>query len=204
MVLPSIRGLSILKKLDAIWKKLMINQFHDIIPGSSINLVYQTTHKEYEEIHAVCDELFDKSSNLLFEQDSNCFVLVNTLSNSWEGKVVIPKSFNGFSVTNIDGGELPIQKSENEDMMSCKSRSFGITTFVRGDKVETKQAQNRHLVLENNRICYTFNQDGQMVSAYDKEFDKEVLTDPGNVLSLYEDRPNNWDAWDVDFFTETL
>ena len=32
-------------------------------------------------------------------------------------KVVIPKSFNGFSVTNIDGGELPIQKSENEDMM---------------------------------------------------------------------------------------
>ena len=55
-------------------------------------------------------------------------------------------------------------------------------------------------VLENNRICYTFNQDGQMVSAYDKELDKEVLTDPGNVLSLYEDRPNNWDAWDVDFF----
>ena len=188
------------EKLDAIWKKLMINQFHDIIPGSSINLVYQTTHKEYEEIHAECDELFDKSSKLLFEQDSNCFVLINTLSNSWEGKVVIPKSFNGYSVTNIDGDELPIQKSENEDMMFVNLDPLSITTFVRGDKVETKQAKNRHLVLENNRICYTFNQDGQMVSAHDKELDKEVLTDPGNVLSLYEDRPNNWDAWDVDFF----
>ena len=35
---------------------------------------------------------------------------------------------------------------------------------------------------------------------YDKEMDKELLSGPGNILSLYEDRPNNWDAWDVDFF----
>ena len=40
----------------------MINQFHDIIPGSSINLVYKTTHKEYEDIHKTCDEAFKKIS----------------------------------------------------------------------------------------------------------------------------------------------
>ena len=35
---------------------------------------------------------------------------------------------------------------------------------------------------------------------FDKEIGKEVINDGGNVLSLYEDRPNNWDAWDIDFF----
>ena len=39
-----------------------------------------------------------------------------------------------------------------------------------------------------------------MISAYDKDIRKEFLLEPGNVLSIYEDRPNNWDAWDIDFF----
>ena len=55
-------------------------------------------------------------------------------------------------------------------------------------------------MLENEWIRYEFSDEGQMISAYDKEADKEVLEGYGNVLSLYEDRPNNWDAWDIDFF----
>ena len=39
-----------------------------------------------------------------------------------------------------------------------------------------------------------------MISAFDTELGREVLKSPGNILSLYEDRPNNWDAWDIDFF----
>ena len=38
-----------------------------------------------------------------------------------------------------------------------------------------------------------------MISAFDKEI-KRSLKDCGNDLSLYEDRPTNWDAWDIDFF----
>ena len=56
------------------------------------------------------------------------------------------------------------------------------------------------LILENDLIRYEFNDQGQMISAFDKEIGKEVMNDVGNVLSLYEDRPNNWDAWDIDFF----
>ena len=46
-----------IEELDRLWKILLINQFHDIIPGSSINLVYQTTHAEYEQIQEGCDHL---------------------------------------------------------------------------------------------------------------------------------------------------
>ena len=188
------------EELDSFWKKLMINQFHDIIPGSSINLVYQTAHKEYEEIHAGCDKLFDQSSNLLFEEDSNSFVLVNTLSYTWKGKVFLPASFHGYSVLDNNGGSIPTQQSKNGDMGYVELEPLSLSTFAKGDKLQIKQEENSDLILENDLICYSFDQNGQMISAYDKEMDKEILTEPGNILSLYEDRPNNWDAWDVDFF----
>ena len=55
-------------------------------------------------------------------------------------------------------------------------------------------------MIENELIRYEFSDKGEMISAFDKEVGKEVLNGVGNVLSLYEDRPNNWDAWDIDFF----
>ncbi|HBG12440.1 MAG TPA: hypothetical protein DDX68_13085, partial [Clostridium sp.] len=49
-------------------------------------------------------------------------------------------------------------------------------------------------------ICW--NEDGQLCRIYDKENDREVLADgeSGNVLEIYEDRPLNHDAWDVDIY----
>ena len=78
--------------LDKSWKKLLINQFHDIIPGSSINLVYQTTHKEYIEIHKKCDELIKKASTTLFKKNNSSFVLSNALSYYYKGviKIIFP------------------------------------------------------------------------------------------------------------------
>ena len=69
------------EELDYAWKKLLINQFHDIIPGSSINLVYKNTHKEYNEIHDICDKLIMKSaSNLLNEKKNHLCLLIHFLT----------------------------------------------------------------------------------------------------------------------------
>ena len=68
------------EELDYAWKKLLINQFHDIIPGSSINLVYKNTHNEYNEIHDICDKLILKSASNLLKRKKESFVLVNALS----------------------------------------------------------------------------------------------------------------------------
>ena len=98
-------------------RNYLINQFHDIIPGSSINLVYQTTHKEYEEIHKGCDDLIDQSIKILFEEDQGAFVLMNTLSYQWQGMVNVPKSFHGHTILNEKGEALKLQKL-------VKNRSF--------------------------------------------------------------------------------
>jgi len=60
------------------------------------------------------------------------------------------------------------------------------------------------LVLENNLISYKFNNNGCLVSIFDKEVQKEILEENqlGNLLTLYDDHPNDWDAWDIDKFYE--
>ena len=188
------------EELDTLWKKLMINQFHDIIPGSSINLVYQTTHKEYEEIHKGCDKLIESSSNLLFEKDPDSFVLVNTLSYQWEGMVKLPESLSGYSFQDGDGNTLKLQKTDAGVLAFVSLDPLSFSTFSKMDSNQMEINNGNDHVLENDLIRYEFDSNGQMISAYDKEMGKEVLSQPGNVLSLYEDRPNNWDAWDVDFF----
>ena len=188
------------KELDALWKKLLINQFHDIIPGSSINLVYQTTHKEYEEIHRGCDDLIDESAKLLFDKDPDAFVLVNTLSYRWEGMVDIPDSFRGYEILDENGDNLQIQLNGEKTEAYVSLDPLSYSTFKKGEKSNLEGSIDQGFILENELIRYEFNDKGQMISAFDKEVKKEVLEGTGNVLSLYEDRPNNWDAWDIDFF----
>jgi len=188
------------EKLDRLWKKLLINQFHDIIPGSSINLVYQTTHKEYEDIHRGCDDLMDESARILFQEDPDAFVLVNTLSYVWEGMVTVPESFHAYEILNENGESLQTQTNGKKTEVFVSLSPLSYSTFKKGEKKNSEVSKDGGLVLENELIRYEFSDKGEMISAFDKELEREVLDDVGNVLSLYEDRPNNWDAWDIDFF----
>ena len=188
------------EKLELLWKKLLINQFHDIIPGSSINLVYQTTHKEYEEIHDGCDGLIIKAGQALFDDDRDSFVLANTLSYPWQGMVHIPEPFSGYSILDENGQPVPLQETAGGFAAAVDLKPLSFTTFSKGDSVKSGMKKGEHLTLENDLIRYEFDKNGQLVSAFDKEVKKDVLTGAGNVLSIYEDRPNDWDAWDVDFY----
>jgi len=186
--------------LDGFWKKLLINQFHDIIPGSSINLVYQTTQREYEELQHGCDSLITQAGKILFEKNPNSFVLANTLSYPWKGMVPIPKSLHGFSIIDENKKALPLQICGEQVLAYIEIDSLSFKSYRKSDPVLLKQINLDELVLENDLICYRFDNNGSLISAFDKETEMEILDGVGNVLSLYEDRPNDWDAWDIDFF----
>jgi alpha-mannosidase len=188
------------EELDGLWKKLLINQFHDIIPGSSINLVYQNTHKEYEQIQRDCDSLIALAGQSLFEQSPDSFVLANTLSYPWKGMISIPESFDGFSVLNENGDTVCVQKTKDALVAFVELEPLSFSTFNKGQALSQELELGHGLTLENDLIRYDFDKKGQVISAFDKESKKEVFESAGNILSLYEDRPNDWDAWDVDFY----
>ena len=188
------------KELDALWKKLLINQFHDIIPGSSINLVYKTTHQEYDQVHKGCDDLIKRASKRLFSNSSDSFVLANTLSDSWQGVVDIPNSFKNYDVLDEKGNKIPIQLKDDSVIGFVDLPALSFSSFTKGEKVERGVKTGNNLVLENDLVSYKFNDNGRLIKCFDKELNQDFLIGEGNIFSLYEDIPNNWDAWDIDFF----
>ena len=189
-----------LKELDALWKKLLINQFHDIIPGSSINLVYQATHKEYEEIHNESDKLINKASNKLFEKDKDSFVLFNTLSYQWKGMIPIPEGFEESLIEDQNGKSVKTVLTNQGVLGLVNLAPLSFSNFRKKGSFKNKVNTNNSLILENDLVRYEFDKLGRLKSCKDKEDNKEYLMGFGNIISLYEDIPNNWDAWDIDFF----
>lgn len=165
-------------EIDEIWKEVLLYQFHDILPGSSIKRVYDESVEGYERLLSRVNDLIDNAkSSIAFqihtEGVSNPAILINTLSwprqewvelkDKWH-KVNIPAM--GYMVLNAD------QESE-----IC----LGLN------------AENN--ILENDLIRVEFSVDGAIKSVFDKENCRQVLENGtfGNRLAVYEDEGDAWD-----------
>lgn len=189
-------------KLDTLYKKLLINQFHDILPGSSINKVYQNTRKEYNECNLKVNELLANVAKKIFKEDNESIVVYNPLSFEFNNEFIIDhnilKSYDLF-----DGNTL-IETQECESGVACSLnlKPFEFKTLTKKEKTNTTNSKDSDsFILENNLVKYTFNNNGVIVAAFDKELNKNFMV-LGNEFSLYSDMPNNWDAWDIDFTYE--
>jgi len=183
------------QELDGIWKSLLLNQFHDIIPGSSIHKVYEVAEREYAEGLAACARIQEESAARLFKSDENSLVLVNTLNIPFTQSVILPEGWTG-----VAGGTV---QTEADGTVSALVQlpAQGMLTLTRSDDA-APAVEVAELVLENELIRYEFAENGELVKAFDKAAGKEALASSGNVITLYEDRPNSWDAWDIDIFYE--
>lgn len=195
------------KALDRYWKLLLLNQFHDILPGSSIHAVYERTEKEHKEILAGCRTLLEENKDKLFRKEKDSLLLVNTLSTPYKRMVQLPESWLDHSVTDEEGKEVLIQKEKDKVFASLSLSGSSFTQLHKGKKKKYQDSalpaaakKGKSFILENDLILYEFSPDGLLVRAYDKEVGKEILAGCGNLLSLYHDRPNNYEAWDVDVY----
>lgn len=192
------------EQLDHAWKVLLINQFHDILPGSSIREVYEVTEKEYAEQLEKCSSLQASTAAGLFETSSGSVVAVNTLSCDYNSPLELPASWTGVEVIGENGDRLPSQSENGKVYIEAVVPAMSSVTFRKGAAVDNKISRGNKLVLENELVRYEFNSAAELISAYDKETGRDFLVkgEKGNLLSLYIDHPNRRDAWDVDFFYE--
>jgi alpha-mannosidase len=77
--------------------------------------------------------------------------------------------------------------------------AYGVGAFVEpGDAVEVERLADGGVRLRNGGLEAVLAPDGSLSSLVDRTSGREALAAPGNVLELYQDQPNAWDAWDVD------
>jgi alpha-mannosidase len=193
-----------LDTLDEIWKTLMINQFHDILPGSSIRRVYEEAEQQYDACLARCAALQADAAGRLLTAAGDTLTLVNTLNTAFTQPVVLPAAW-GCRVQTTAGDPAPVQvEADGVAVAAVTVPPQGMVALVRGEALAAPSAAGAGLVLENNLIRYELDACGAVVAAYDKEEGREVLApgELGNVLTLYDDHPTSWDAWDIDLFYE--
>ena len=161
-------------ELDAAWKLMLTNQFHDILPGSSIDWVYEDAERD---LAAVIDAAAGISSTA-----------VASLLDAGDDLVV----FNVNSHARREIVDLGDQFRVVE-APSCGWATQDSASVTREQLVSVSDGQ-----MENELLRVLWDERGLLTSIYDKVAGREVLAAEGNVLQLFEDNPARWDAWDLD------
>jgi len=165
------------ERINENWEIILLNQFHDIIPGSSIREVYEDSHRQYEEVLSNGNEMYNDALNSLKAN-------VNT-----EGGLFVynPNAFVFSGIVETENGSVYVK-----DIPSLGYK------VVKAETVEnTVKAENG--VIENELIKVTFNENAEIISVYDKEEEREVVNTGGyfNRFEVFEDYPRNFDAWEI-------
>ncbi len=189
------------KELEKTWKTLLLNQFHDIIPGSSIHMVYEDAEKDYKQILDTCTGLVKTAAEKLFVRDPDSATVVNSLSCACTALAELP--WDSCAVQDESGNLLPVQHEDGKTFVRVELPAHSSVCLKKAGTVTPEnQTCKEDLVLENDLVRYVFNADAQLVEAYDKTASRSLLKPgmKGNELSLYVDNPVSYDAWEVDIY----
>ncbi|MGG1518187.1 alpha-mannosidase [Paenibacillus oryzisoli] len=200
------------------WKIVLRNQFHDILPGSSIEEVYKDCRIEYAEAERLATEAklgsLQGLAGLIRGGASSSWMVVNTLP--WERKdhIMLPwePDFEGKGWVDADGSALQTQRvadAEQGDVLLIEVDhipAFGYTMIHCENVVLDLPAESRIQVTSRSAVTPLYdiewNAYGQLTRLFDKRLARDVLAagEIGNRFDVHEDKPLANDAWDIDIF----
>lgn len=203
-LLEVLTGTSEKEEMDKIWRTVLLNQFHDILPGSSIAEVYEVTKKEYAEIESRLAEMIAEKLNLLMDGGQDKISVFNTLGFD-RNDVVSLGDCHAAALTDESGKIYLVQETAQgavayiTDIPAKGGKTLQLLDTV---KEEASRIQITENGIETPFYRISIDENGLFTSIYDKECDREVLKagEKGNLLRMYEDKPMHYDCWDIDMY----
>lgn len=194
--------------IDECWEKVLLNQFHDVLPGSAIGMVYDDADKLYAEVREVCTGLLEeafsvllpRSSPLVSKSTSETLIAFNATSFARYDVIKVPLSRDAARMkaqviqTSADGkhGYALMHSVGNK----ITSQPVGMFSGYMPASVFTNGTN--HFVLRNASVQLTISE-GRISSLIDVKLGRELIPKGSSGgLVIFEDRPNYWDAWDVE------
>lgn len=183
------------------WKLILLAQFHDIIPGSSITEVYEDTKKDYEKAWNLGQGVLNNAAEALALNEKKCFSVINTAGWKRKGMVKFPPVDKGKVLTK-SGEALLCQGNFAwvDNISPLGSAVFEIANPAAETSTQNKKNKFTHTKngAESPFYKIKWNANGQLVSIFDKQAKREVLSGTGNELQIFEDRPRSSDAWEIE------
>ena len=174
--------------LTEAWQLLCLQQFHDIVTGTSVPKVFEDARRDFARIRKMVEEVAQEAADLLRGSQT---MIANTSPIGGAHVVALPTQTGG---QRTEDGELHYFA----DLPAYSTVPISLASVPPSPvKISARQDET---VLENGHLRVQVNAYGQLTEVYDKENGRQVLQmgQLGNVLQAFEDRPICWDAWDID------
>jgi alpha-mannosidase len=188
--------------VDHCWQVVLLNQFHDILPGSSIREVYAVTEPELETVVASATGQRDAALATLAGRGDGLLVANTTLA-ARPLVALAPATTGPLALSGIAAVRQPVADGVLVATPAAVP-PVGWTTLAPAATdgaiaaPATASATATGATLANDLLRVEIGADGTLAAVTDLRHGRQVLTDRGNQLRAYVDKPRAWDAWDVD------
>ncbi|MBN2431906.1 MAG: alpha-mannosidase [Acidobacteria bacterium] len=207
-------------ELETAWKRVLTNQFHDILPGSSITPVYRDAAADYSRAAQAMTIATEAAlATIAARVDTSAVMGIPVLvfnSLAWPRsdfvQVALPAGHDQWRLLDHAGNELPLEVAAEpapgrlmagfvaEEVPSVGYRLYELRPEA--PRISDQHLHARDLTLENTVHRLTVDsRTGHVISLFDKRLQREFVPAGGamNVLQAFEDRPENWDAWNIGY-----
>ncbi len=200
--------------LERAWVRILANQMHDILPGTSLPRAYTYSWNDMiVGMNLFADVLEDSAGRVARHLDTNVvghpLVVFNALSFDRADLVeaTVPIANPGFRIVAPDGTTVPHQVLDSDAqtatvLFRAQVPANGYAVYDVQPSMFTPGANEALSVspvtLENERYKVTINAAGDIASIHDKQLDRELLDAPAGLVFTYE-RPQQYPAWNMDW-----
>lgn len=191
------------KKLEANWKLILLNQFHDVLPGSAIGKVYQDAQAHYDRILGQGEEMRAEAVSSLasmVRSDGASIIVFNTMSFDrspvvlWDGDIA--------GLTDEEGNRIPCQKTYDGrtvfTALHVPAKGWKTFSVAPAGPAENAVSVSRS-GMETDTLKVAFDEKMHITSLYSKAAGRETLPKGtvGGRLIAYEDVTKGDDNWNV-------
>lgn len=201
-------------QIEKLWKLVLLNQFHDIIPGSSVKEVYEDSERDYAVIRTEGAELVESAlkeigSRLDTDGHAEPLALFHNATLAGQGEIPWNRDEVPASIV-VDDEVKPVQLIEafGRKSLVFETPQAALGAVAIGGFSDKPAASGRLKAsgrkLENDQWVVKFDANGHITSITSLDDDPIEFIAPGspaNVFQIFEDTPLFWDAWDVDAYT---
>ncbi|ELS01809.1 alpha-mannosidase [Xenococcus sp. PCC 7305] len=207
-------------EIEKAWKKVLFNQFHDILPGTSIPEVFTEANQEWDEAVNIGERVLRQSLEAIASfiklpdpptPDAKAIVIFNALNWMRSQIVSIPMQQEYYQVYDLERNPIPCQITDNnqllftaKDIPSVGYSVYWLSPILEAEYITFQQKKELKLThkkysLENKYLSVEINPEtGDLNSIYDKINRQEILSGQGNQLQSFTDKGQYWDAWNID------
>jgi alpha-mannosidase len=181
-------------RLDRLWKAVLLHQFHDILPGSSIAWVHREAEETYSRVMAELEDVVGDATAALTGGGAGLWVC-NAAPGARAEVVTVPAAL----ARGLTAGQ---RLADGDTAVYTEVPALGVAPLSDAAVVRDRPADVAvdGRTIDNGLVRVELDEAGLLTSVRDLVADREVLSPggPGNLLQLHSDLPNEWDAWDID------